>query len=225
MRYICSNCDTRIAVNSITVERAHCPQCNKYTEGYTVPECSDCGDYDIQMVQTDNDLYTCPQCFKYRSSDDSLLTKNGNPTTICPICMEPKRFRELEKSHWHYSDQPGYEEVYIQICKDCHVYIHDETTLTEQERYISDLDFANGHEVALFNLVSLDMRRIDIHHKYHPYKSNTLHLEYVLTRYCFPTYLDSYELADVFNLSKPQFIPEELTRRRKRVEEERRNNV
>lgn len=217
MKFICSKCGKATPVTSVQIERAQCRECCEYNEGYTVPECI-CDNYETSMVRVDRDTYLCPKCGIYRSSKEEHLTGKGNPGYICPVLDKNMDISDLEKSHWHYDEQSGYRETYIQISREAHKQLHNNTTLLEQERkqYVG-----NGIEAVLENLIQMDLARLPVNHSYHPYQSRIKHAEYVLARYGFPLYFNSEIVSDIIDADGLDNPPEELNQIRRRLKNER----
>jgi len=218
MKYICDECSSKTPVKSIQVERNLCRDCCEYTSGYTIPECPNCN-YDVDMMRMDDDLYICPKCGLCRSSREEHLTHKQNPGSICPVLGKKMDFSDLERSHWFYEESPGHEESYIRISREAHTKLHDHSRLLLQERKMKNK--CNSMEVIIENLMKLDLQRISSHHPYHPYNAGVLHLDYILTRYAFPEFVDSQVLADIFGYEHPGYIPDDLIKSRKDFSKER----
>lgn len=206
MIFTCARCGETTDVNSVQMSRYDCDNCNDYVEGNTVPECGNCGNHEIPMVQIDEHEYVCPNCGIYRSSRQEHLSNKGNPTYICPILNEQYSKSELEKSHWKYENP----EVFIRVSREAHEYLHDGRRLLHQERHTR---LANGREAVLKNLIELDMKRIDIERsKYNPLRKGGTYAEYVLARYGFPQNIDANNVVQIFNDDSelPVDVPQEL---------------
>ena len=217
MEFTCRECGGKTNVKDIHISKELCSHCREMVDGWTVPECIVCDDrpFNKPMVQVDTDTYVCPDCGAYRSSKNQHLTNSSNnPGVICPILRKKVNIRNLDDHHWHYPSMDGWHEVVIKISREAHKKIHGGNTLLEQQREQKSI---NHFEPMLENLISEDLARLSNDHPYHPIRVGPEYIQFVLTRYGFPTYYSVEDISDNFDLPDKIHISDKISNRRSRL--------